>query len=416
MLLLNLETIRRALVWTKIHTRLEEHLQSLFEKRYFLKLHRLVESFKAAIELFVNPSIDNLLCILIPKWGCLQVWRPNLERIEKWEQLSCTEFQRSRLEHLFDLDGPDIYSHQGTALRLVEPVCFDRARCGLDQIEQVEQHLNLLSTACGLGTAAIDLFIELCVDGGSSEHCAIFAASVNHGSTAYCRILSLIMRTKNPGVGLVRRLENLSEALSGDIRSLTQPALEMLSVHAWDALLPTLRDAYARFCCQLEQGGGDYLGVRLCKLGLATARAIWLHPRLPPEILSRFHCLPPQAFVDRLFDLLQEMSLPSDPFAQRIRDYLKSTFNVLDGVSVATSALGGIEEELKFWNRCTDSLRRDFARTLSRLQTLEYTVYVSCLHAMLKKEDLLVLYYFFLPHSVVFLKLYDAFAICYYFA
>jgi hypothetical protein len=273
------------------------HRSTLFYLQRELDCHLQHKRFWSAFHLFSwlrsvlrIPNSKELMKILdehFPSFHWMAIWKPNMERIDKWEHGEFTAEQALKLSHIFDLDGPDIATHQQESLKMAEPRCYDHVQVDKRSVEALERLLDLLFRAHSLGPGALELFIHLCIDTSADEAAwSIVDDSIQIGDDSYCHSLSILLLSPKSQSSLSKEMDNWIEALpilNDKIPEKIRYAMDHLANHLYDIL----QAAQVEFCLQLKSGTGEYIGMRIYELGISILQATGIHSTLPAEFLAQ---------------------------------------------------------------------------------------------------------------------------------
>jgi hypothetical protein len=371
---------------------LHSELSSCLEHRRFLSAFHLFSWLRSVLRNANNEELMTMMAVHFPSWPWMAAWRPNLERIGKWEHGEFTAEQCSKLSRVFDLDGPDIFTHQHETLKMAEPRCYDFVPVNTENTETLEILLNLLFRAHSVGPRAIDLFIHLCIDSRPDEAAlSIVHDSLQTGDDSFCHRLSLLLLTPKSQSNLSHQMDNWTEALpilNDKIPEKIRHTMNLLASHLCDVF----KAAQVQFCLQLKNGTGEHIGMRIYEFGKSILQASAIHSALPPEFLTQIRSFPPPDVLEAMFDQLQDSGEDSHSEDARFRSCLAS---ILGGKSktnreARSITLTQIQEEVQFWKHPPSSERRDLAKTIGTILATDYPLYTSCLLAMLKEHDIYV--------------------------
>jgi hypothetical protein len=227
------------------------------------------------------PNNNNIIAVLdghFPSWPWLIAWRPNIDRIDRWERGDFTAVQRKKLSHAFDLDGPDTATHSRESLKMAEPECYEHVHVHPQSTETLEKFLDLLYGAQILGPGALELFIHLCIDNSADETAlSTVDDGIKTGEDSYCSKLLVILRALSPQSSLSRQMVDLTQALSILNDKETPQNVHLSTDHLADRLKGVMEAAQVEFCAQLEKGTGEYMGMLIYDLGNAILQASWMH-------------------------------------------------------------------------------------------------------------------------------------------
>jgi poly(ADP-ribose) polymerase-like protein len=384
--LITSDIILTAVEKSGIGPRIERIVLELLEKRHLVTLHQET-SWLQNIDLTNNGvEIVPLLDKYFPSWSSLWSWRPNIERISGWEKGNWTKTQCSKLERLFDLDGPDTAGHKQESLRLSEPACFKYINVQPRTTATLERLIELLSRAQRIGDGAIELFVQICVDQSfDSAAMELVEACIATGENAGCHaILVLFQISRNSN--LDRSINSLISVFPDLKTTITEGNVVYSPRNIATITTNLYQQAQEKFCEQLAKGlTGEYMGLLISELGSVIYQATWIHKHLSSGILHQLSRLPSRDVLEAIFHQSPGTFGSSD---FRFKSYLECSLGgkgVFGGESVD---LVTIEEEIQFWRRRPNPVRQDLAKILAKIDSLEYSWYTRCLTVMLRETDL----------------------------
>lgn len=386
-----LEIIHSALARSRIHSRLQRQLNSHLEMKQFMTAFLLVSWLPNVPGIQNNSNIIAILDEHFPPWRWMIVWRPNVDRISRWERGKFTDLQRKKLSHMFDLDGPDTATLRQESLKMAEPECYKHVQVCPRSTDMLERYLELLCRAHILGPGALELFICMCIDNSPDETAlSMVADGLRTGNDSYCSSLLVLLRPLSPKSSLGRQIGCLTQALPTLNDQMTSGNVRLSSDHLAGRLRDAMKAGQAVFCAQLEQGTGDYIGMLIYELGNAILQASWIHSSLPSDFVAQIRQFPPQDTLDAIFDQLQDHAEFTGCEDSRFKSYLASALGGKDEAHGGAMTLAAIRKEVQFWKHPPDTIRKDLARTFAKVQSMDYSLYTSCLLVMLKEDDLYI--------------------------
>lgn len=386
-----LKIIQSALARSGIRSRLQRELDSHLQQKRFMSTFSLISWLRRIPTIPNNTHIISLLDGHFPSWLWLIAWRPNMERIGRWERGKFTDVQRKKLSHAFDLDGPDIATHTRESLKMAEPECYEHIHVNPQSTETLERFLDLLYRAHILGPAALELFIHFCIDHPVNEAALLMVDDgIKGGDDSYCSRLLMVLQALSPHFSLGHQMGALTQALPIPIGNKTPENVHLSTDYVAVRLNDVMKAAQVAFCAQLEKGTGDYMGMLIYDLGKAILRASWIHASFPPDLLAQIRQFPSKDALEAVFDQLEDRAEPSSSEGSRFKSYLLSALGGRGGAGTGSVTLDTIREEIQFWNHPPDTFRRDLARKFAKVRSLDYSLYTSCLLAMLREDDLFI--------------------------
>ncbi|KAE8452970.1 hypothetical protein EG329_012157 [Mollisiaceae sp. DMI_Dod_QoI] len=383
------QTVHNVLSKSGIRSRLQPQIYTHLNQRQLMTAFGLVSWLPHVTEVPDNANVLGLLDAHFSCWPWLAVWRPNIDRIHVWEHGKLSPAQRKKLSNVFKLDGPDDKTQDQPCLGLSEPECYEDVKVDPENPESLERLLDTLYRACLVGPRSIDLFIQQCIGKVvSTDVLSMIEDAVQTGEDTQSEGLlefthaldkqSNLTHDMRALIRSVTRLKNLNMPES------SQPLMDQLS----QRLCNTMQLAQDEFCKQLRTGPGDYMGMLVHELGMAILQSPRIHSRLPPEFLQKIKQFPQESTLEAIFDELQNDTDNSASHNSRFRSYLMSSLGGNGTAESGSVTLANVHEEMEFWKRPPDILRKDFAKKLGEIQGLDYALYTSCLHIMLNENDL----------------------------
>lgn len=390
-ILIPLKIIQSALARSGIRSRLQRELDSHLHQKKFMSTYLLISWLRRVPKIPNNTNIIALLDGHFPSWLCLIAWRPNKDRIGRWEHGKFTDVQRKKLSHAFDLDGPDIATYTRESLKMADPECYEHIHVNPQSTENLERFLDLLYRAHILGPGAVELFIHLCIDHPVNETALLMVDDcVKGGDDSYCNRLLMVLRALSPHSSLGHQMRALTQALLIPEHSQIPKTVHLSYEHVAVRLSDVMEAAQVAFCAQLEKGTGDYMGMLTFDLGKAILRASWIHASFPSNLLAQIRQFPSQDVLEAVFDQLEDRAESSSSEDSRFKSYLVSALGGRGGAGAGSMTLEAIRDEIQFWKHPPDTFRTDLARRLAKVRSMDYSLYTSCLLAMLKEDDFFI--------------------------
>jgi len=396
--LIPLSFTQRALEQCKLRHRSEEYVWHLINATQLSTLFRLVSWFATHLAVPNSTGLHIILDQHCPCWRWLVIWRPNLDRISRWELGGLSEKQKEALKHFYRLDGPDNIYQQHDTFKKAEPECYALIRLHCQTQQTLDRVLNILYIAHRLGSGAVDLFIHLCVqnapteDGLSTLEDAIRDGNAEKCNTIHALMVSLTVprnqNNRNLGGEIDSLIEVLSKVCTADVPRSMHSHLDTLIQH----LVEVMGRAQEAFSTQLLKGTADWMGMKIRDLGDAILKAPSIQASLPAPFLSNVHQFPPCDALNAIFECLEGGNYGSTEVESPLKRYLAATLGGQGGEQSFTDpvALASVQEEIRFWQGRPDTGRRDLANIVGSLKRLRYPRYTSWLTVMLYEDDLCV--------------------------
>lgn len=364
-----------------LQTALNEHL---YNHRY-LTAFKSVAWMKTVLELPNATVVRQLLDYLLPCWGSLQSWEPNIQRVSQFELKGFRDEHVKKLGTLLSLEGPDHVTQKHT--------CLARAELprGINA-QQAESMLDLLYRCQALGPSTVDLYARLCNDWTLEQVKETFLEEVvSQGDDVSSQGLLQLMITFDDNGNITQKLKVITRTIPS-IKALASPFLSSaFTATLFEPMEPLLRRAQETFLQSLRVGSGKKIGMVIYEFGSSLRGAEFIHEYISNELLSHVQRYPSRDIVETLFDRIWETSRDRAIENCRLKSYLASA---LGGQSLRldeTITLECLENEISFWNEPMGTARRDLARIVERSQCVTYSLYTSWLMVLLREDDQFVL-------------------------
>jgi hypothetical protein len=376
------------LVASRIRFRIESAVLELLDNRRFATLYDASSWLRIIDTARTRTEIELLLNEFFPSWVPLWLWRPNVERIRMWEN-GYLKVQRSKLWRIYDLDGPDTVGRRHERLAQFEPAVSQRLDRGLQNTATLERLLDDLHQAHRIGDAAVELFIHLFVElNPDADAIELLKACIATRNNSLCQELHSFLQhldTSNSRSSLDRQIQSITKALQCLNCAISDQSQDVLARYIALNSIDMLRRAQDRFCEQMDRGlSGEYVGMCIQELGSAIYQGTWMHEHIPAQMRSHLSQLPSSDILEAIFQHAQDMNRPE---TLRFKAYLMSRIGGRELGDRGNVTMDDIKQELQFWRRSPGAARRDLARALVRIPSLEYVWYAKCLVGMLGERD-----------------------------
>ncbi|KAK3939276.1 hypothetical protein QBC46DRAFT_151660 [Diplogelasinospora grovesii] len=359
-------------------------LDDLQQQRRYMSLHKAVSWLGPIANLPEKTTARAVVNSSIPHFSVWTAWRPDFDRLRRWEQGGFTEAQKQRLYPIFDLEGPDTTGYGRATLKESAPGCFQYVRVLNRDPALLDRLLNILDAAQRVpGKHAIELFIFLSVD------------NPNPIDDDLLNLTETILKTRDDGciqsillwLSHLTGFNNRMVALTKVLPVLSaHPALQGILAGDFGAdAVDVMNTAQLEYLRMLESGVAENLAMKIHALGKAIADAAdWLGPRLPADFLRRMQSLPSQQKLHDIFDSLQNDMSSSTATEGLVREYLGVAIGGREGD--AHAMLAKIERNMQFWGNGVDADRRNLAMVISALQDIDSDVHEACLQQVLVED------------------------------
>ncbi|KAK4206923.1 hypothetical protein QBC37DRAFT_456928 [Rhypophila decipiens] len=396
-ILLPIELVNKTIASSPVRTLHSSYICDLTTQRRYRTVYDQVSWLNTMFPSIPAASRELSIGVLdanFPSWPLYQHWRPDYDRVCRWENSHLTEAQRKELFYIFDLDGPDIIDKRRATLQ----VSINYSVPG-KTAELLGRLVVGLDRAIETGSEAIDTFISGLVDlmvtdkdGLATMFETNMTAAGMHWS---CSTILALRRALNESVALLERMEAFSTALSRFPVSFI-PTDQSTVGRIARAAQETVAAAQAVFSAQLEDTGvGEVYGMAIFDMFAALRECSWLRPCLERDFVSMLEVTEFQFVVTR--DMLEtafECFEDSRNRGVRMNYTELHSFMVLLGTQALTDTDRGslihVPNDLRFWSSRPGTDRADLAGLISRVENVSYELYVSCLTRMLDEEDLMI--------------------------
>ena len=382
------DIIGKILAESGVRIGIESAVLDLLDNRRFATLYDASAWLRIIDTARIRTELEVFLSEFFPSWGPLWLWRPNVERIRQFESADL-KGQCRKLWRIYDLDGPDTVGRMHECLARFEPAASQRLDLRPQNAATLERLLEDLHQAHRIGGAAVNLFVYIFVDSRSDRDIIeLFNACIETRNNSLCFAIHSFLKQSeaaNNNTSLDGRVESIANAVTSFSSANSTQSQDVLARYIAANAVDMLQLAQNRFCERLERGlASDYVGMYVHELGSAMSQAAWIHKHITSGLHERLLLLPSSDVLKAIFLLVHDMDGPE---TLRFKSYLESSIGGREVIDSSRVTLDEIQEEVKFWKRSPGVARRDFARTLVRLQTLEYIWYTKCLTAMIGELD-----------------------------
>ncbi|KAJ2894974.1 hypothetical protein MKZ38_007063 [Zalerion maritima] len=387
--------------------RLQSRFKDLMGSRRFLTAYHEFDWVRSLRDPDQSPLLVCALDSCLSPWRALACWRPNVKRINQWESSKVVDSGDAYLRRLVALDGPDVYSCKFPTF-LDNETAWGHEFQPQPHNENLKSHFNrildILSQASAVGTEGVSLFLHLMTCGSPADAALKSLASIySRCEPKHASIYLEYLKSLHGCPDLVKRLNVTTKFISGlcdepFVGSLWLPQHGLLG-----HLASLLDDAQTAFRGQLESSTGSYIGMRIFGLCNAIRQSKGCIEMCPRHIASLARSLPPKTGDMRaIFEQVEASLRRNDQRAvSQQKEYLKG---LLGGHKSASSNSGeqendssapacstgfspsGVNKELRFWNACPSSDKRDLALALREIPEVSESLFQECLEGLMKPQ------------------------------
>jgi len=378
--------INRILDYCEFRARCKVLLKWLQTRRRFVELHDRVAWIKAVPRLAFPQTAMAVLNVQMPDLHLWTTWRPNVHRLQRWEDGHLSRPQRERLVHIFDLEGPDLTGLGCATYKEAGPACLRGIRLSHTDPRLMYLLLDTLDRAQGLGGHGVELFLFLCVDKAASTESLAFVAKMLATNNEHCCKSALALLTSaSPGVSADcnDRMVALTDGL------LLMGAYETLRAefdeHIADDVVTSMRAAQRNYCIQLAHGMAENIGFKIRAFGAAIRDASWLQADLPEAFLQNLQTFPTFDVLRGIIAHVQKTPVSKD----RMAAYLAASLGG-NGTDVGP-LLATVQQEQQFWAPTTEPERAKIIQAIRNLPYMKDIDFVLACHDRILTEEVVLL-------------------------
>jgi Poly(ADP-ribose) polymerase catalytic domain len=346
-----------------------------------------------------NPTAGQLLDKTFPTWRIWALWRPNTQRLARWECF--TAEQRGALRDILALEGPDFIAsekpilREGLLLHLdanqpCSSISYGRLVLKLENgtgstaCTMLNGLLDALDAACSTSPSSLALFTHLCARNPVDNRVFLLLELVDairdpSVSTAVLNILTAEVDIQVAAA--MQLLPSLSDGPGRELRDVLTPSI----IESVEKEVLRMQN---KFCEQLQRGKGEGLAMRLQAFGEILKDATWLQSSLSDGLRSALDIWPEKDDLEPLFKFRTDVQINSvdanSPLPRMIDAYLMACLagrGLMDEEGRRT-----IEELVHFWQLRPKPDRRAVALALAQRSTISSGLRIQCL-AQLKDLD-----------------------------
>lgn len=346
-------------------------------------------------------NIEELLNTSFPGWRIWALWRPNVGRLELWEQLKLP--QRKELADILALEGPDFTgSGKSTLRRALIPqgndhsgfsISYGRLHLALESASISESQrlldrlVNILCTACSISSSSIALFVYLCVHNSADTRALQVLECVNDIRDYSLSKAVLDMYTAPANSVRMSGVLGTIAALNSAHHQALRGVLSSQIISATEQVLLGLQD---KFCQHLHSGrNAETAGMNLHSFGKSLQAANWLQPSLSERMQSLLRYWPSTEDMKGLFNIRSEAK-------RTVADTTNTVGNMIDTYCMSYLAgHGNIDEEtrttveglIRLWQQPPDRQRREVAVAMAELSSVDAPIRRRCLFQLSSMAD-----------------------------
>ncbi|ORY17008.1 hypothetical protein BCR34DRAFT_584065 [Clohesyomyces aquaticus] len=370
-------------------TRLQALTNSLMERFCYLSAFKAFAWLKSTSGYSNRQFACELLDMALPSWQELRCWEPKIARISQFQNTSFSDEQKQRLLHLMNLEGPDTLTREKSSLARVDLGHRQNPSCPFSSTE-AEELLDILCSCAKLGTHAIDLFLGLCLDTTHADYefgPPFLKNAVDSGDDLLCLHICVLLEGAKAETHVSHKLIKYTKALPflDQLNSLwlDRPPL----VHAVTQIESIMSVAQEEFGALLKTTSGRRIGLLMQAYAEAILHTRSVHAYLSADFLSHIRQLPDRDTLNAVFERIRKQSSNLPVQECRFKSFVASILGgrvlTLDR-TITTSA---IQNEIRFWKHPPDTARKDLARVMEKIKTVQYSLYTSWLVVILRESD-----------------------------
>jgi hypothetical protein len=346
-------------------------------------------------------SIEELLDSSFPGWRIWASWRPNINRLEVWEQLTLQ--QRQDLGDILALEGPDFTGSGKPTLReALFPLGDDHSGFSIshgrlyltlgsasvsDAQKLLDRLVNILCTTCSISSSSIALFVHLCVHNSADTRAFQVLERVNDARDYSLSKAVLDMFAAPANSVRMSGVLGTIDALNSVHHQALRDLLSSRVVSATEHVLLGLQD---KFCQHLQSGRNvEIAGMNLHDFGKSLQAAKWLQPSLSERMQSLLRHWPSTEDMKGLFNIRSEAK-------RTAADQTNTVKNMIDTYCMSYLAgQGNIDDEtrstveglIRLWQQPPDRQRREVAVAMVELSNVDPSIRRRCLFQLSSVAD-----------------------------
>jgi hypothetical protein len=346
-------------------------------------------------------SIGELLDSSFPDWRIWALWRPDIKRLELWEQLTLQ--QRKDLVDILALEGPDFTGLGKSTLReALSPQGDDRLGYSIshgrlhlalesasisDAQRLLDRLVSILCTACSVSSSSTALFIHLCVHNSTNTTALQVLEHVNYAADYSLSKAVLDMFTAPVNSVRMSGVLGTIDALNDVHHQALRDVLSSQITAAAEYVLLGLQD---KFCQYLQSGrDAETAGMNLHGFGKNLQAAHWLQPSLSERMQSLLRYWPSTGDMKGLFNIRSEAK-------RTTADGINTVKSMVDTYCMSYLAgHGTIDDEIRttveglirLWQQPPDRERREVAVAMAELSNVEPSIRRRCLIQLSSMTD-----------------------------
>ena len=334
------------------------------------------------------PATEQLLDSFFSNWRMWAVWRPDIRRLNAWEQLKPKE--RQELADILELEGPDVISSQNATLReaLVpqgDPqrgflICHGQVLLKLNSgsIEEAHRALDRLVSAiyrtCLNSLIAIPLFVHLCLQKPIDDKILTILENAHTiRDHMLCRAVLDMLTGEETGVqmgGILDLLPILNSTHAHPLRYVLHESIGEVS----DTIISKLLD---RFLHELQlQKNIKGSGMTLHIFMKALQTAFWIRPSLSERTRLLTQQWPSDKDIEYLF-MIRAEATNQPSLAELIDNYCITYLAKIGDVDEVTK--NTVDGLITIWKQPLHRGRREVSLAIANCSVLDPMAKRQCL-------------------------------------
>ena len=346
-------------------------------------------------------SIEELLDSSFPGWRIWALWRPDIKRLEVWEQL--TPQQRKDLGDILALEGPDFTGSGKPTLReALSPRGDDHSGFSIyhgrlhltlesasvsDAQKLLDCLVNLLCTTCSSSSSSIASFVHLCMYNSTDTRTLQVLERVNDTKDSSFGKAVLDMFAAPANSVRMSGVVGTIDALNGVHH---QPLRDVLSPYIISATEHVLLGLQDKFCQHLQSGRNvETAGMNLHDFGKSLQAATWLQPSLSERMQSLLRHWPSTEDMKGLFNIRAEAKRTTADKTNTVKSMIDTyCMSYLAGQgSIDDDTRSTVEGLIRLWQQPPDRQRREVAVAMAELSNVEPSIRRRCLFQLSGMAD-----------------------------
>ncbi|KAK0665368.1 hypothetical protein QBC41DRAFT_14759 [Cercophora samala] len=369
-------------------TAFRTHLDILQQERKYMSLYNAVSWIRSASNQPETSTAKIVVSALVPDRIFWASWRPDKERLRKWEEGSFSEIQRQKLCYVFDLEGPDITGSGYPCLKDSVPGCFNVVQVVNQDVVLLHRLLANVDKAQRIpGPHAINLIIHLCVNSSrplDDDLLSLTEAVLETDDDDSIHSILMWLQTYESGFDI--RMTALTRTLP--ILEVYPTLQGLLSGYVSLDVARVMQLAREEYRSTLETDVAENLAMRIHAFGMAIVNANWLHGSLSLDLWQSLQRLPSKETLDEIFEALGTSHIINEDIKAYLRVVIGGETH--DDSPPAEALLAVVRQTIRFYARGVEPERAKLATGIEPLRYHDSKAYDACLEQILKEDIVLV--------------------------